>query len=179
MNKQLIQMWLNSSTPMCTPKSALFFVLLFTGIFASCSGQTKQENERILINQLVDEWHLAAAEADTLFFDFLAPDAVYIGTDASERWTKEEFKAFAMPYFLKGKAWDFKPIERAVYFGNQPDMAWFNETLDTWMGVCRSSGVLVLDRDKKWKIRHYHLSCTVPNEKVKEFIGLMNRKDSL
>jgi hypothetical protein len=156
-----------------------FLVLLLIMVSFACKPVSNDQIIRSGINQFIDGWHLAAAGADTAFFDYLSDDAIYIGTDAKERWTKDEFKSFAMPYFLKGSAWDFKPRERMVYLGDNGKIAWFNETLDTWMGVCRSSGVLELDAEKNWKIKHYHLSCTVPNEKIRDFIDLMNRKESL
>ena len=135
-----------------------------------------QNNETIHINKLMDSWHLAAANANAdNFFGFMDDDCVYIGTDASERWTKDEFIHFAKPYFDKGKAWNFKPIERKVYFSKNKKTAWFNETLNTWMGICRSSGVLE-KKSGKWKLMHYHLSVTVPNEKIQQFIQLVEIK---
>jgi hypothetical protein len=45
---------------------------------------------------------------------------------------------------------------------NREKMAWFDE-LSTQMKICRGSGVLVkIGND--WKIKHYVLSMTVPNE---------------
>jgi hypothetical protein len=41
--------------------------------------------------------------------------------------------------------------------------AWFDELLDTQMKICRGSGVLV-KIDGEWKIQHYVLSMTVPND---------------
>ncbi|MBN1250501.1 MAG: nuclear transport factor 2 family protein [Bacteroidales bacterium] len=136
-----------------------------------------QDSDIEVINEFMNNWHLAATQADgKSFFESMDKDAIYIGTDATERWTKKEFEDFAMPYFNKGKAWDFKTIERKVYFSDDKKYAWFNETLNTWMGVCRSSGVLK-KHDNNWKIMHYHLSVTVPNNKVKDFIELINLKE--
>ncbi len=133
-------------------------------------GQNKQV---VTINRLMNNWHKAAADANANeFFDFMDDDCIYIGTDASERWTKQEVVQFAKAYFDKGKAWSFEPIERQVYFSRNKKTAWFNETLNTWMGVCRSSGVLEKKKGK-WKLKHYHLSVTVPNDKIKEFIRLV------
>ncbi|MCF6241499.1 MAG: nuclear transport factor 2 family protein [Bacteroidales bacterium] len=141
-------------------------VLLSTISFA-------QNKDETVINFLVNNWHKAAAQANAHdFFGFMADDCIYIGTDETERWTKNEFVKFAKPYFDRGKAWDFEPIERQVYFSKNKKTAWFNETLNTWMGVCRSSGVLVKKKGK-WKLKHYHLSVTVPNDKIKEFIRLL------
>ncbi len=150
-----------------------FSIILLVVVFISCNSKidTKKETEKI--NQLMNNWHLAASVADTSFFDYLDSNSIYIGTDTTERWTKQEFYTYAMPYFKKGKAWSFKTRERKVYVADDGKIAWFNETLDTWMGVCRSSGVLKLNDEKKWKIMQYHLSCTVPNEKVRLFVELM------
>ena len=126
------------------------------------------------VNQFIDAWHLAAAKADaTTFFGSMADDAIYIGTDASERWTKTEFVAFAKPYFDRGKAWDFKPRDRDVHVTSDKQNVWFSELLDTWMGVCRGSGVLVRT-PLGWKIQQYHLSVTVPNAIIKDFIALVD-----
>jgi hypothetical protein len=37
------------------------------------------------------------------------------------------------------------------------------------MGVCRGSGVLSIENGK-YKITHYHLSVTIKNENIKEFL---------
>lgn len=116
------------------------------------------------INKTLDSWHKAAAEANyDDYFDALAEDAVFIGTDATENWTKPAFQAYAKPYFDKGKAWSFTSIQRHVYLNKDKTLAWFDELLDTQMKICRGSGVLVL-QNGKWKIQHYVLSMTVPND---------------
>jgi hypothetical protein len=43
------------------------------------------------------------------------------------------------------------------------------------MGTCRGSGVLVR-REGEWKIAHYNLAVTVPNDLIDEYIGLFNKK---
>ena len=127
-----------------------------------------------MINNLVNQWHKDAGTANADgYFGKMTKNSIFIGTDASERWTKNEFMDFAMPYFNKGKAWDFKAIERKIYYSNSKKIAWFDETLNTWMGVCRSSGVMIKEK-KEWKIIHYHLSVTVPNDKIQSFIQLVN-----
>ncbi|MCK5539103.1 MAG: nuclear transport factor 2 family protein [Bacteroidales bacterium] len=145
--------------------SIISIVLLSVSLIAQ-----NTENKENSINEIINSWHKAASDANLdAFFAPVTSDFVYIGTDATERWTRDEFYGFCKPYFDKGKAWDFKPIERKVYFSPNGKTAWFNETLDTWMGVCRSSGVLVKVK-KKWKLAHYHLSVAVPNESVEEFL---------
>ena len=150
--------------------------LIIAVLFFSISNLNAQNKETDKLNKLMDDWHLAAANTnEDVFFGFMASDCIYIGTDATERWTKNEFVKFAKPYFDKGKAWDFKPIERKFYYSKNKKNAWFNETLNTWMGVCRSSGVLEKSKGK-WKLKHYHISLAVPNEKMNAVIGLLKHK---
>ena len=126
------------------------------------------------VNQFLDRWHQAATDANsTAFFNAMADSSVYIGTDASERWSKPEFMAFAKPYFDNGKAWDFKAFNRDVHFSADGQYVWFSELLNTWMGVCRGSGILHRKKGV-WKITQYHLSVTVPNEAIRDFITLID-----
>lgn len=130
------------------------------------------------VNEFLNNWHLAAADADAdAFFDAMAEDGIYIGTDSHERWTKAEFIAFAKPYFDRGRAWDFKARDRSIHVSETGDLVWFSELLDTWMGVCRGSGVLQRTSDG-WKIRQYHLSVTVPNEVIQDFIKLVQEHEA-
>ncbi len=126
------------------------------------------------IRDLATGWHKAAADADsTAFFDAMTDDAIYIGTDKGEHWTKAEFLGFAAPYFAKGKAWAFTATERHVFYDPDSQVAYWDELLDTWMGPCRGTAVVKRDGpDGHWKIAHYTLSVTVPNEKIQGFIEL-------
>lgn len=134
------------------------------------------QNTHPEINTFIDNWHAAASNANApVFFDSMADHCVYIGTDASERWTKSEFVSFAKPYFDKGKAWDFKPYERDLHVTSDGKVAWFSELLTTWMGVCRGSGILIRT-EQGWKLEQYHLSVTVPNDIIKDFISLVESK---
>ena len=97
-----------------------------------------------------------------------AAGAVFLGTDATERWTVEEFRRYSHPYFAKGKAWSFKAIERHVAFSADATVAWFDEKLDTPnLGPCRGSGVLVREKGA-WKIAQYNLAVPIPNDLMKE-----------
>lgn len=125
------------------------------------------------LNKLMDDWHHAAATGDEkVFFGSMGADAIYIGTDATERWPKAEFESWATQYFERDTAWAFQPIEREIYYSRHGEVAWFNETLDTWMGVCRGSGILEKTA-LGWKLQHYHLAIAVPNDKVKGYLELL------
>jgi len=131
------------------------------------------------IESAIDQWHLAAAEADfEAYFSRMTHESVFIGTDATENWQMEAFKEFSKPYFDRGKAWKFKAVERNVYVDESRSIAWFDELLDTWMGICRGSGVVRLE-DGRWKIAHYVLSVTVPNDDIQDLIEIKKSKDSL
>lgn len=119
--------------------------------------------------EVLDQWHLAAARADAdTYFGLMAPGAVFLGTDAAERWTREEFRVWAEPYFKKGKAWTFKAVERHVSLSGDGDTAWFDERLDTPnLGPARGSGVLVR-QGKTWRIAQYNLSVPIPNPLMKQ-----------
>ena len=124
------------------------------------------------INDLLDAWHKAAATADEdLFFGSMTADGIYIGTDATERWLRDELKEWSKKYFEGDSAWDFTPLKRDVYLDADGDIAWFEESLDTWMGECRASGVLEQTKEG-WKIKHYHLSVTIPNDNVDQFLPI-------
>jgi hypothetical protein len=116
------------------------------------------------IDSLATHWHAAAARADSAaFFGAMAPGAIYIGTDPGEHWTKEEFLEFAAPYFAAGKAWSFTATERNFFYDSDQAVAYWDELLDTWMGTCRGTGI-AKRTNGEWKIVHYTLSLTVPNE---------------
>jgi len=117
------------------------------------------------VASVLDGFHAAAAGADEeKYFSYLAPDAVFLGTDASERWTRDEFRKWAHPYFARGKAWTYKATSRWISFAPDRRVAWFDELLENASyGTCRGSGVLVLTSDG-WRIEQYNLSIMVPND---------------
>jgi hypothetical protein len=146
--------------------------LLLLVTLVSCNNRKPDFNREVLVsdlNSFMDAWHNAAAIADEdLFFNSFDTNAVYLGTDPKERWLKHEFKAWALPYFQRDVAWAFKPYNRAWEFPDNAEIAWFDELLETHMGICRGSGVLIKCKDG-WKIKHYNLALTLPNEKMNEF----------
>jgi len=116
------------------------------------------------VSAVLDDWHQAAAAADELrYFEHFAPNGVFMGTDATERWTVAQFRVWAKPYFDRKKAWSFKPRYRHIAFSADGAIAWFDEMLDTPnLGVCRGSGVLIR-QSGAWKIAQYNLSIAIPN----------------
>ena len=133
------------------------------------------------IATVLDDWHLAAAQADEVrYFAHLAEDAVFLGTDASERWTKPAFQAWAHTIFQRGKAWSFKATRRVVSLSKNGEVAWFDEDLATPnLGPSRGSGVLS-KQGGRWRIEQYNLSVPIPNalmKTVKEQIEVSARQN--
>lgn len=149
--------------------------LLLVILLVACAG--KPADEGTAIQTMLDDWHKAAAQADEKrYFGYAGPEFVFLGTDATERWDLASFRAFAHPYFAKGKAWTFVPRDRHVILAPGNDVAWFDEKLDSASyGECRGSGV-VRKIDGAWKIVHYNLTIPIPNALAKQVVGMIRGK---
>jgi len=145
----------------------------------SCGSSLKVKSSiRETSNELLNQWHKDVAQSNfDAYFGKLTSDAVFIGTDVTEVWDKNEFMNFSKPFFEKKQTWDFKPLKRNIYVANNNKTVWFDEVLDTWMGLCRGSGVLVKKSDG-WKIQQYVLSMTIPNEDVKKVIEIKSDQEN-
>lgn len=117
------------------------------------------------VENVLNAFHEAAAKADgKTYFSLFAPEGVFIGTDATERWTVDEFKKYAEPHFKKDKGWTYVSKVRHIDFSPSNDVAWFDEILENKnYGTCRGSGVL-RKVDGAWRISQYHLTFPIPNE---------------
>ena len=120
---------------------------------------------------LLDRFHAAAARADGPdYFACLSPDAVFLGTDATERWSVPQFRAYCEPYFSKGRGWTYVARERHVTLSRDRSTAWFDERLESASyGEVRGSGALRRD-GQGWRITQYVMSLPVPNELAKELV---------
>ena len=129
-----------------------------------------------LVDETLDSLHHAAATADEdVYFDLYAPEAVFLGTDPAERWTLEEFRAFAEPHFQRESAWTYRVIDRHVFFDPTLQSAWFEETLENAkLGECRGSGALRPMKDSsgawRWRITQYNLTIPVPNDITEDVV---------
>jgi ketosteroid isomerase-like protein len=127
------------------------------------------EDVTAAVTAVLDRLHRAAAEADgAAYFALFTGDAVFLGTDVTERWTLPEFRAFAEPYFADGRGWTYTASERHVDVAPGGDTAWFDEVLwNDRYGTCRGTGVLIRTSDG-WRIAQYHLTIPIPNELAAE-----------
>jgi len=124
------------------------------------------------IDVVLDSFHTAASKADFVgYFSLLSEDAVFIGTDAGEMWTKKEFAGFCKPYFDHGKGWTYLPVSRTIHVTENGMTAWFVEILQNeHYGTCRGTGVLK-NTPKGWLIVQYHLTIPIPNGVAKDVVA--------
>jgi len=161
------------------------FLLFFLVIIVSCEENASEKSIvsvsdiKIEIDSSLNAWHKAAANADfDVYFNLMTKDGVFIGTDATENWQNDAFRAFSKPYFDNGKAWSFNVVQRNIYVSEDNSLAWFDELLDTQMKICRGSGVMKKENNM-WKVAHYVLSMAIPNDNVSEIVKIKKEFDSL
>ena len=123
------------------------------------------------IHEFLNRWHKAASKADAqIYLGSLDKDAIFLGTDSKERWSKDEFSRFTKKYFDQGKGWTYTARERHVYLSPENTTAWFDEKLENAKyGDVRGSGVLI-KKPSGWKIVQYNLSFPIPNEIAKNVV---------
>lgn len=138
---------------------------MFAALALAAALQTTPEAEVVAV---LDALEAASSTANApAYWALFTPDARFVGTDPAEHWTLTEFKAFAEPYFARGRAWSFPATERHVVIApiECRCIAWFEEKLDSaHYGPTRGSGVLRLT-DDGWKIEQYVLSFAIPNDR--------------
>lgn len=148
------------------------------GLFTPSSLGSRADEEGA-VRQVLDAWHAAAASSDEeTYFSLMTRDAVFLGTDATERWSRDEFRAYAHRPFSEGRGWRMQARRRDVVIEPGPvragAVAWFDEDLETVnLGPARGSGVLVRD-DLGWRIAQYNLTITVPNERFDAVRALLS-----
>jgi hypothetical protein len=150
-------------------RTTLIGSILLVALVSGC-----QPMSRMSVDQTLDRFHAAASHADEqAYFDCFAPEGVFIGTDASERWDVPAFRAFAHPFFGQGKGWTYMPTERHIALAPSNQVAWFDELLQNEkLGTCRGSGVLRLIGGR-WKIAQYNLSIPIPNDLAKSVVEMI------
>lgn len=162
------------------------FVVMQIMFAGTARDERSTEEWRAHLGDLIDRWHRAAAEGDAeTFFGLLTDDAVFLGTDPTERWAGEDFRAFADPYFDGTEAWTYVSHSRDVNTSSMWNggVVWWDEVLrHERYGPCRATGVLVreardvgwtgLNDAHTWKIAHYSLSFLVPNDIAAEVTAM-------
>ena len=143
-------------------------------------SKTEKRNDLISeIDSILSKWHQDAANAShSEYINRMAEDAVYIGTDATEYWTRIQFDKWSKPFFEKKKTWDFKLVKRNIFCSVNQEVVWFDELLETGLGLCRGSGVLEKS-GSNWLIKQYVLSPTIPNDLIGKVVEEKRALDSI
>jgi hypothetical protein len=145
--------------------------------------------------ELLNHFHSAASDANLAkyFGCFYSSSSRFLGTDASENWTAEEFYNYSKPHFDAGKAWTYTPrastrkIEELEVGGGgtllPTKIATFDELLDSesFVATTRGTGTAVFDAELQcWFLLSYHLSFPTPNDlagRICSIIALSERKE--
>jgi len=174
--------------PMKPIVCGVFFAALIAFCIGGCEvieetgeaiGLAGGEIDQSDVDAVLDDWHLAASEGNMdRYFGAMTEGAVFLGTDATERWTREEFRAFAEPHFADGHGWTYKAKDRFVRTNAYGDVAWADETLEhDSYGILRGTAVLRRNGEE-WRIAHYSLTFLVPNDIAASVVELIERGES-
>lgn len=125
------------------------------------------QSETAAVDSVLGSLHRLASEGDfDTYFGLFTPDAVFMGTDATERWSVDEFRGYASA----SSGWTYHMTERHVFLDAHGSTAWFDERLDNASyGETRGTGVLV-KTGAGWKIAQYNLTIPIPNDLAREFV---------
>ncbi|RZA27415.1 MAG: protein with SnoaL 3 domain, NTF 2 superfamily [Proteobacteria bacterium] len=146
----------------------LVIAALSSNVFAAASPQETK------VSAVLDSFHKSASKAQLEpYFAHFAKDGVFIGTDVTERWTVDEFRAYVTPFFNQGKGWTYLSKNRHISFNPESTVAWFDEGLENpKYGTARGTGVLRL-QNSEWKIAQYHLTFPIPNDLAASFTDII------
>ena len=114
------------------------------------------------LDSLLDGLHQDAHEGNfDSYFSRYSSNAIFLGTDKTERWNMEEFKSYAKQAFLDGHGWTYTVVNRN--WEGDGNLRWFDEILfNEKLGHCRGTGVVELVNGQ-WKISNYALAMLIPN----------------
>ena len=160
-------------------KQRVFAAVLVCCLVPIVAAAGEMRDPGAAVDEVLSSLHRAAAQADgALYFSLFADDAVFLGTDASERWSVDDLRAFAEPYFAQGRGWTYQMKDRNIFVSSDGQTAWFDEAL--WhdiYGDCRGTGVLVLTAGA-WRIVQYNLTIPIPNDLAEGFTEKIRESES-
>ena len=148
--------------------------LLLLALAQPAQAQTEKET----VSAVLDDFHDAASKADgDRYFSHFADNAIFLGTDITERWTLEAFKAYALSRFDQGRGWTYVSQSRHIYFSPDGNTAWFDEIVrNERFGDTRGSGVLI-KTDDGWKVTQYHLTLPIPNDLIYKVVEMIEAQE--
>lgn len=156
---------------------------MIAAIILALAVQTAPEApEAAAVSAVLDQLEAASSRADgPAYFALFTPEARFVGTDPDEHWTMAEFRAFAEPYFARGRGWSYPKTDRTITIAPIACrcIAWFEEKLDSAAyGSTRGSGVLRLT-DDGWRIEQYVLSFAIPNPRSEAVVKAVKATDDV
>jgi len=124
--------------------------------------------EKTDVNSMLNMLHDSASRGDwDVYFGLYTDSSIFHGTDATERWTKSDFKGYA----AGSDGWTYSMTERHIFISEDRKTAWFDELLENEnLGLTRGTGVLIKE-EGTWKFSQYNLTIPVPNELAREFVA--------
>jgi len=139
-------------------KQLIAFVVLLLVVAVPARADNADKTS---VNKTLSDFHEAASKADwDTYFGLMSADAIFLGTDAGERWSKSVFQNYAS----KTNGWAYALRERNINFTPDGDSAWFDELLhNDKYGTSRGTGILIRTASG-WKISQYHLTFPLPND---------------
>jgi hypothetical protein len=151
---------------LATPVLALLLTVA-TGCSAPEAAPLDRAAEAAAAEAVLSDLHRLASEADFgAYFQLFTPDAVFMGTDATERWSVDDFRGYASA----SSGWTYEMTERNLFLDEDGRTAWFDERLENAnYGETRGTGVLLRTEDG-WEIAQYNLTIPVPNDLAREFV---------
>ena len=152
-------------------------LIISIGIIQFVNSRSNVSEEKS-VDGVLDDFHDAASKADgDRYFGHFATNAIFLGTDAEERWTLKEFEAYAKSRFNRGQGWTYTKNSRFIYFSTDENTAWFDESLNNAnYGECRGSGVLIKSGGV-WKITQYNLTIPIPNSLARSVVDMIRNEN--
>lgn len=152
-------------------------ILAALSLLAGCASQPTRPNQTRTImasggvDLTLETFHQAAETGlFDLYFDQMTDDVVFMGTDETERWNKQQFMDYAREPFSDGHGWAYEPIERNTVFSDDFTVAWADELLKhEKYGTLRGTAVLE-KHGSRWLIAQYSLTFLVPNDIAGEVV---------
>lgn len=153
-------------------KYLVSLAVLLISLNGFAQDDSRDETAKAAINIVLNTYHRAAATADwDTYFNLMSEDGVFLGTDASERWSKQEFQRYAGA----SSGWIYTPQTRNINITPDGMSAWFDEILlSQSYGTSRGTGVLIRTTNG-WRISQYHLTFPIPNDLSRQITDQIKR----
>ena len=149
--------------------------LLSGSLTAACAAAQSPADDAADVRAAVNAFQTAMDTGDgPTVMKYIADDALMMEAGTIEN--RMEYEKNHLPAdleFAKGMTAKRMPVQQSI----RGDVAWLDEDLETAnLGAARGSAVLVRGEDGVWRIAHYNLAITVPNERFDEVRALLRSR---